>query len=65
MCKLSHLILFSGLTGKQYCGDKSQEGDYVFISCNSTLNIDYQSSSILSTIYRGFNLYYEGALFTF
>ena len=61
-CRLGHLTLVSGSNGKQYCGDKSQSGDYIFLSCNSTLEIYYQASSIASTTYRGFNLYYEGTI---
>lgn len=59
-CRLGYLTLKSGTDSKTYCGDKLQNGDYVFLSCTNTIEIIYASSSIVSTAYRGFNLYYEG-----
>ena len=59
-CRLGSLTLTSGNIMKRYCGDKTEFGEYVFLSCDNNLVINYTSSSILSTTNRGFNLYYEG-----
>ena len=59
-CRSGHLTLFSGTSFKQYCGDKTDSGEYIYLSCNSTLEISYTSSAIISSVYRGFSLYYEG-----
>ncbi len=58
-CTSGHLSLLSSGTEIKYCGDKTPNGEYVFLSCSNDLEIYYRSSAILSTTYRGFNLYYE------
>ncbi len=59
-CGLGYLELTSGTIIKRYCGDKTEFGEYIFLSCNNNLVINYTSSAIVSTTKRGFNLYYEG-----
>ena len=44
---------------KQYCGDKSSGGSYVYLSCSNKLEISYRSGINQEDGYRGFNLYYE------
>lgn len=61
-CERGSLTLRSGTSFIHYCGDKTPSGEYVFLSCDNTLVINYTSSSIASTTNRGFNLYYEGKI---
>ena len=61
-CRLGHLTLISGSNSKEFCGDKLNNGDYIFLSCSNSLEVSYSSSGVLSMTYRGFNLYYEGNL---
>ena len=58
-CRVGHLGLAANGVETRYCGDKSLSGSYVFLSCSNSLSVTYKSSAIISSQYRGFNLYYE------
>ena len=60
-CDKSSLSFYSGNIATRYCGDKKENGNYVFISCSNSLEILWHSSSIASAPFRGFNIYYEGS----
>ena len=50
-CGLGQLTLVSGGNSKEYCGDKSNNGDYQFLSCLNSLEILYSSTGILVKYY--------------
>lgn len=43
-----------------YCGEKSTNNDYIFVTCSNSLEVTYLSSQSSNNDFRGFNLYYEG-----
>lgn len=40
-------------------GEKTDGGVYIFTSCTSNLTIEFSTPEV-ETVYRGFNIYYEG-----
>ena len=59
LCEKSFLAFYSGNVETKYCGNRRENGDYVYISCSNSLEILWRSSSIVSSPLRGFNIYYE------
>ena len=58
-CEKSFLAFYSGNVETSYCGNRKENGDYVYISCSNSLEIVWRSSPLVSSPLRGFNIYYE------
>ena len=60
-CENSY-VSFTDRSGdeRKYCNTRMTSGAYSYVSFSNTVKISYKSSESTYSLYRGFNLYYEG-----